>query len=77
MLVNSLGGGFSSQMATVLTSGRQMMQTAGYMVRQMCPEYADGGAMTSAQGRFQGFEKSECALYPTLAANSWKQRCSE
>ena len=39
MLTNSLGGGFSDMMSTVLTSGRQMMQTAGFMARQMCPEY--------------------------------------
>jgi hypothetical protein len=39
MLTNSLGGGFATQMATVFTSGRQMMQTTGYMARQMCPEY--------------------------------------
>jgi hypothetical protein len=39
MLTNSLGGGFSTQMATVFTSGRQMMQTAGFIARQMCPQY--------------------------------------
>jgi hypothetical protein len=41
MLTNSLGGDFASQMVSVMTSGRQMMQATGYIVRQMCPEYLD------------------------------------
>ena len=39
MLANSVGGGFASEMATVLTSGRQMMQTTAYTIKQMCPEF--------------------------------------
>ena len=42
MLANSVGGGFVSEMATVLTSGRQMMQTTAYTIKQMCPEYVGG-----------------------------------
>jgi hypothetical protein len=39
MLANNLSGGFATEMAAVLMSGRQMMQTTGYLARQMCPEY--------------------------------------
>ncbi len=39
MLSGGMQGGFASNMATVLTSGRQMMQTTGYMAKQMCPEH--------------------------------------
>ena len=42
MLSGGMQGNFSSNMATVFTSGRQMMQTTGYMAKQMCPEYFGG-----------------------------------
>ena len=51
VLVNSMQGhGFASGMATALTSGRQMMQTTGYMIKQMCPDQAEffrGGTTTA------------------------------
>jgi hypothetical protein len=49
MLANSLGGSFTSDMATILTSGRQMMQAAGYVARQMCPEYFSSYAAPGQQ----------------------------
>ena len=49
MLTNSLGGGFASDMATVLSSGRQMMQATGYIAQQMCPQYFSSYAAPGQQ----------------------------
>ena len=50
MLANSVGGGFASEMATVLTSGRQMMQTTAYTIKQMCPEFVGGAPAVVVPG---------------------------
>lgn len=49
MLVNNLSGGFATEMAAVLMSGKQMMQTTGYLAKQMCPEYFAAAPFTPVQ----------------------------
>ena len=49
MLSNGMHGDFSDNMATVLTSGRQMMQTTGYLIQQMCPQYSGGSNDSSPE----------------------------
>ena len=81
MLTNSLNGGFADMMSTALTSGRQMMQTTGYLARQMCPEYFASAAPSVALPSYVGGSAKQvsaetCAANPTLAATMWKERCN-
>ena len=46
-LVNSMGGGFASNIATIITGGRTMRDSLEYLIRKQCPEYLHGTESTS------------------------------
>jgi hypothetical protein len=80
VLTNSLNGGFADMMSTALTSGRQMMQTTGYLARQMCPEFFGGvpSSSTVSTADYQNLpavDPSTCKAFPSLAETMWKGRC--
>jgi len=69
MLANSVGGGFASEMATVLTSGRQMMQTTAYTINQMCPQYGVNngpGPVEVGDGTKQHWSPKMCEVMATI-----------
>ena len=73
-LVNSMGGGFASNIATIITGGRTMRDSLEYLIRKQCPEFigGDGGAQTAAKSELDDpSHPSFCNWHP------WATECKD
>jgi hypothetical protein len=73
-LVNSMGGGFASNIATIITGGRTMRDSLEYLIRKQCPEYigGDGGAQTAAKSELDD------PSHPSFCNwNPWATKCKD
>ena len=78
-LVNSMGGSFTSNIATIITGGSTMRDSLEYLIRKQCPEYLDDNQATQSDSTgdskndANSFWTSEmCAKYPDAGKENCK-----
>jgi hypothetical protein len=72
-LVNSMGGGFASNIATIITGGRTMRDSLEYLIRKQCPEYLGSGTgvPSATPSETKGVEGKDLWCIP------WAENCTE
>jgi len=77
-LVNSMGGGFASNIATIITGGRTIRDSLEYLIRKQCPEYLYSVQSTNSstgndyKNDLNSYWTAEnCAKYPDVG----KENC--
>jgi hypothetical protein len=76
-LVNSMGGGFASNIATIITGGRTMRDSLEYLIKKQCPEYlysvqsTNPSATNDYKNDLNSYWTAEnCSKYPDVGKES-------
>ena len=72
-LVNSMGGGFASNIATIITGGGTMRDSLEYLIRRQCPEYLGSGTgvPSATPSETKGIAGKDLWCIP------WAENCTE
>jgi hypothetical protein len=71
-LVNSMGGSFASNIATIITAGSTMRDSLEYLIRKQCPEYL-GDSQGSQTAPKSELNDPKYSSYCNL--NPWANEC--
>ena len=47
VMAGGMSGGFTSNIATIITSGKSMKHAINFQIQQMCPEYSDSSSSSA------------------------------
>jgi hypothetical protein len=73
VLVNSMGGSFSSNIATIVTGGGAMRDSMNYLIQQQCPGYFNNDSAAAQMPPPRPSDQQEWHKY--CSDNPWLKEC--